>query len=180
MGKTAKVVLIGKKGVGKTAVLEQAIYGKLTKSTFLQSTIEDIYVASVETDRGVKEKLRFYDTGSDYSLNVNLLHCDGFILVFDPSKMDTLDFIIAAKKDIERNKERKEAVIVVIANHSSQSDPMIVSKAQGWTVREKLKYYDACAMDRASLYDAFVYLASRLYQQVAKSSFSQLGMRKKD
>lgn len=73
-----------------------------------------------------------------------------------------------------------QAVIVVIANHSSQSDPMIVSKAQGWTVREKLKYYDACAMDRASLYDAFVYLASRLYQQVAKSSFSQLGMRKKD
>uniref|UniRef100_A0A0A9YF13 NF-kappa-B inhibitor-interacting Ras-like protein n=1 Tax=Lygus hesperus TaxID=30085 RepID=A0A0A9YF13_LYGHE len=180
MGKTAKVVVVGKKGVGKTAILEQAIYGKLTKSTFLQSTIEDVYVANVETDRGVKEKLRFYDTGSDFSSNINFQHADGFILVFDPAKMDTLDFIMASKKDIERYKERKEAIIVVIANHSSRSDPMVVSKAQSWSSRDKLKYYDASAMDRASLYEAFTHLASRLSQQVAKSSFGQLAMRKRD
>ncbi len=26
------------------------------------STIEDIYVAHIDTDRGLKEKVRFYDT----------------------------------------------------------------------------------------------------------------------
>lgn len=31
MGKTTKVVVCGMKGVGKTAVLEQAIYGNYTK-----------------------------------------------------------------------------------------------------------------------------------------------------
>jgi GTPase SAR1 family protein len=33
MGKTARVVLCGLKGVGKTAILEQLIYGNVTNST---------------------------------------------------------------------------------------------------------------------------------------------------
>ena len=39
---------------------------------FLQtamSTIEDIYVASIETDRGQKEKIYFYDTAGLVSNN---------------------------------------------------------------------------------------------------------------
>lgn len=33
MGKTARVIVCGMKGVGKTAILEQAIYGNYTKDT---------------------------------------------------------------------------------------------------------------------------------------------------
>lgn len=33
MGKTAKVVVCGMKGVGKTAILEQVIYGNVTTKT---------------------------------------------------------------------------------------------------------------------------------------------------
>jgi adenylate kinase len=33
MGKTARVVLCGLKGVGKTAILEQLIYGNITNTT---------------------------------------------------------------------------------------------------------------------------------------------------
>ncbi|CAH1393898.1 unnamed protein product [Nezara viridula] len=62
MGKIARAVICGYKGVGKTAILEQVIYGNLTKETFLQTTIEDIYIASIETDKGTKEKIRIYDT----------------------------------------------------------------------------------------------------------------------
>lgn len=40
----------------------------LLSSTFfclkpMHSTIEDIYTAMIETDRGVKEKVRIFDTG---------------------------------------------------------------------------------------------------------------------
>ncbi|XP_014250409.1 NF-kappa-B inhibitor-interacting Ras-like protein 2 [Cimex lectularius] len=181
MGKTAKIVVCGKKGVGKTSILEQAIYGKLTKDTFLHSTIEDIYVANIETERGVKEHLRFYDTGSDMMRNINFFHADGFILVFDPSKADTLDFIMSIKKEIDRNKERKEVIITVMANHGPQgADPSTFQRAQHWAMREKIKIYEVSAMDRNSLYESFVQLASRLNQQVAKSSFGQLAMRKRD
>lgn len=33
MGKTARVIVCGMKGVGKTAILEQAIYGNYTKDS---------------------------------------------------------------------------------------------------------------------------------------------------
>lgn len=33
MGKTAKVTFLGMKGVGKTAILEQAIYGNINKNS---------------------------------------------------------------------------------------------------------------------------------------------------
>jgi NF-kappa-B inhibitor-interacting Ras-like protein len=33
MGKTARVVVCGQKGVGKTAILEQLIYGNITNTT---------------------------------------------------------------------------------------------------------------------------------------------------
>jgi NF-kappa-B inhibitor-interacting Ras-like protein len=36
MGKTSKVVVCGMKGVGKTAILEQVIYGNITSKTVSQ------------------------------------------------------------------------------------------------------------------------------------------------
>lgn len=33
MGKTCKVVVCGMKGVGKTAILEQAVYGNITQQS---------------------------------------------------------------------------------------------------------------------------------------------------
>lgn len=62
MGKTSKVVICGMKGVGKTAILEQLIYGNVNLKSSFYSTIEDIYVANIETDRGTKERVCFYDT----------------------------------------------------------------------------------------------------------------------
>ena len=35
----------------------------------MHSTIEDIYTAMIETDRGVKEKVRIFDTGGLVSIN---------------------------------------------------------------------------------------------------------------
>lgn len=62
MGKLSKVVVCGMKGVGKTAVLEQLIYGNVDLKTNFYPTIEDIYVANIETDRGTKERVCIYDT----------------------------------------------------------------------------------------------------------------------
>lgn len=181
MGKITKVVVAGHKGAGKTAILEQVIYGKLNKETFLQSTIEDIYVANIETERGTKEKIRFYDTGSEFYSNGNLFNLDGYILVFDPSKSESLDWIINAKKDIERFREKKEITVFVLSNHFTPTpDQTVVSKSQSWAMREKLRIYDVCALERSSLYEPFVHLATRLSPPPTKSAFPQLSIRKKD
>ena len=59
MTKIQKVVVCGSRGCGKTSILEKVIYDN---NGPFSATMEDVYVANVESDRGVKEKVRFYDT----------------------------------------------------------------------------------------------------------------------
>lgn len=69
----------------------------------------------------------------------------------------------------------------MISNHFTPSpDHGVVSKAQAWAMREKLRIYDVSALERSSLYEAFVHLASRMNVQPNKSTFPQLSMRKKE
>jgi NF-kappa-B inhibitor-interacting Ras-like protein len=86
----------------------------------LHATIEDIYVASIETDRGTREKVRFYDTaGLDGGREQNQLArqylglTDGYVLVYDPDRPESLDALVMVKKDIDRNRDKKE----VLENH---------------------------------------------------------------
>ncbi|CAI9607998.1 unnamed protein product [Staurois parvus] len=68
MGKGSRVVICGLATVGKTAILEQVIYGNHIVGQEHSDTLEDVYVASVETERGVREQLRIYDTHKDFRM----------------------------------------------------------------------------------------------------------------
>ncbi|XP_049289292.1 NF-kappa-B inhibitor-interacting Ras-like protein [Anopheles funestus] len=125
ISKIGKVVICGGKGVGKTAMLEQLIYGHVTIDSELHSTIEDTYVASVDTGKGSRDMLRIYDTaglqGNVQLPRHYLLFSDAFILVYDPSDPASLDMLAGIKSDIDKYKEKKEMIIIVIANmHSRQ------------------------------------------------------------
>lgn len=85
-------------------------------------TIEDIYVANIESDRGIREKLRFYDTaGIEQSQTSTangttnqqlprhyLVLADSYVLIYDPDKPESIDVLISLKKDIDKNKDKKE------------------------------------------------------------------------
>lgn len=185
MGKTPKVVVCGMKGVGKTSILEQLIYGNFSKETELYSTIEDIYVAHVETDRGTKEKLRFYDTAGLLSAQSEfprqyLSFADGFVLVYDASKPESFDVVLGLKKDIDKNREKKEVAIVILAHKlNGKQDRVDSTKVSNCMAREKVKLFEVDAMERTSLYEPFVYLASKINPPPNKSSFPQLSMVRK-
>ncbi|XP_067633377.1 NF-kappa-B inhibitor-interacting Ras-like protein isoform X2 [Eurosta solidaginis] len=181
IGKVGKVLICGMKGVGKTALLEQLIYGNVNMDTEIHPTIEDIYVASVDTGRGgARETLRIYDTAG----------------LQDPSSLDMLADI---KIDIDRNKEKKDNVaIIVLANmrarnrrespaspptqvtppqlQQQQLDPVesVLNRANSWCARERIKHYTVNAMERPSLYEPFITLCARLTPPPTKSSFPQL------
>ncbi|XP_058832893.1 NF-kappa-B inhibitor-interacting Ras-like protein [Topomyia yanbarensis] len=101
------------------------------------------------------------------------------------------------KSDIDKFKDKKEIFVIVIANmrsrqtRSASSSPINSShlqqqqlnteaiesnltRANNWCARERIKHYTVNAMERASLYEPFVQLASRLYPASTKSSFPQL------
>lgn len=195
MGKTTRVVVCGMKGVGKTALLEQLVYGNVTSKTEIHPTIEDIYVANIESDRGTKEKVRFYDTAGLEPLHNNtnnqqlprhyLGFADGYILVYDTTKPESLDVLLPLKKDIDKNKDKKEITIIVIGNKTKlEPEPQTLentaNKAVNWCTREKVRHFEVNVIDRTSLYEAFIYLSSRLNPPLNKSTFPQLSMGRKN
>ncbi|KAF7279703.1 hypothetical protein GWI33_006863 [Rhynchophorus ferrugineus] len=170
MGKTSKVVVCGMKGVGKTAILEQVIYGNITSQSELHPTIEDIYVANIESDKGAREKVRFYDTA---------VLADGYILVYDTDKINSLEVLMSIKKDIDKNKDKKEVTLIVIGNRTKNTEnnndlDSVINRAIDWCNREKIRHFTASAMQRTSLYEPFVYLTSKLNPPPSKSTFTPL------
>ncbi|XP_023307079.2 NF-kappa-B inhibitor-interacting Ras-like protein [Lucilia cuprina] len=197
IGKVGKVMICGMKGVGKTALLEQLIYGNVNMETEIHPTIEDIYVASVDTGRGTRETLRIYDSaglqGKAQLPRHYLYFPDGYVLVYDPTDPQSLDMLADIKQDIDKNKEKKEVPIIVLANMrarrkdtppsptqapsaQNQADPveLILNRANSWCSRERIKHYTVNAMERPSLYEPFINLCSRLHPPQTKSSFPQL------
>ena len=52
-------------------------------------------------------------------------------------------------------------------------------QALNWASREKIKLYEVSSLDRQSLYEPLIYLASRLNPPPNKSTFSQLTIGRK-
>lgn len=104
-------------------------------------TIEDIYQAFIETsnetDKRVREQVRFYDTAGldltqlpevglysnpDPSLMLSFGQiakqyasiADAFVLVYDTCRPETFDCLVTLKKEIDKNKEKKDVSIYIV------------------------------------------------------------------
>lgn len=158
-------------------------------------------MASVDTGRGCRETLRIYDSAG-LNLDRNdelprhyLYFPDGYVLVYDPTDPKSLDMLAGIKHDIDKNKEKKEVPIIVLANmrskrkdnhppssptqqqaHMNQADPvqLILNRANVWCSDKRLQHYTVNAMERPSLYEPFINLCARLHPPQTKSTFPQL------
>ena len=75
-------------------------------------TLEDIYMGSIETDRGTREQVRFYDTrglrdGMEFPRHYYTF-ADGFVLVYSIDSKESFKRMEALKKDIDRHRDKKE------------------------------------------------------------------------
>ncbi|XP_029976657.1 NF-kappa-B inhibitor-interacting Ras-like protein 1 [Salarias fasciatus] len=185
MGKGCKVVVCGQAAVGKTAILEQLLYGNHTVGSESSGTQEDVYVASVETDRGVREQLRLYDTrGLQDGLELPrhyLSVADGFVLVYSVDSLESFRRVDTLKKEIDRSRDKKEVALVVLGNKSDLRERRQVEAeaAQQWARGEKVKLWEVSVTERASLIEPFTQLTSRLTQPQSKSSFPLPGRKSK-
>lgn len=175
-GKVSKVLVLGQKGCGKTSILEQLIYGHL--NNIIYETLEDVYVATIESDRGTKEKIRLYDTGGlepkTKEIPRHLLHAvDGVVLVYSINDMDSFTTIDYVKKEIDRSKEKKELTILVLGNKKDLDSCRTVEQTMAlqWASRQQVKWFEVSSFDRKSLGEPFVYLASKMNPPTNKSSF---------
>ena len=203
------MVVCGARGCGKTSVLEKLIYGN---NGPFSSTIEDVYVANIETDRGTKEKIRFYDTaGLDAQQREVPRHllaaADGFVIVYSVEDKQSFNLAEAIRKEIKNCGEKKDQVALCsfsISNFMTRlywcwvlrwTWPKVVKLIldklrclnfgrhppekqltilQAWALNEKLRLAEVSALDRHSLYEPFMYLASKLNPPPNKSALAQI------
>ncbi|XP_026880429.1 NF-kappa-B inhibitor-interacting Ras-like protein 1 isoform X1 [Electrophorus electricus] len=185
MGKGCKVVVCGLASVGKTAILEQLLYGNHSVGAESNETQEDIYVASVETDRGVKEQLRLYDTrglrdGQDLPKHYFSV-ADGFVLVYSIDSLESFKKVDLLKKEIDKSRDKKEVVVIVLGNKADLRELRQVEQetAQQWARSEKVKLWEVSVAERASLIEPFTTITSRLTQPQSKSAFPLPGRKSK-
>ncbi|XP_010633795.1 NF-kappa-B inhibitor-interacting Ras-like protein 2 isoform X2 [Fukomys damarensis] len=196
MGKSCKVVVCGQASVGKTSILEQLLYGNHVVGSEMMETQEDIYVGSIETDRGVREQVRFYDTRGLRDGTELPRHCfsctDGYVLVYSTDSRESFQRVELLKKEIDKSKDKKEVwpqlgpapglrstlagqevTIVVLGNKCDLQEQRRVDPdvAQHWAKSEKVKLWEVSVADRRSLLEPFVYLASKMTQPQSKSAF---------
>ncbi|XP_010217698.1 PREDICTED: NF-kappa-B inhibitor-interacting Ras-like protein 2 [Tinamus guttatus] len=119
MGKSCKVVVCGQAAVGKTSILEQLLYGNHVVGSDMVETQEDIYVGSIETERGVREQVRFYDTRGlrdGLELPKHCFSCtDGYVLVYSTDSKESFKRVELLKKEIDKSKDKKEFVAITLA-----------------------------------------------------------------
>lgn len=180
MGKISKILICGHTGVGKSAIVEQLLYGNHVVESPSHSTIEDIYTAVIETDRGVKEKVRIFDTGAaamdgaEGDLPKHYLNFpDGFILVYDITNWESFRRLDKLKKDIDKHRDKREVHMIVLGNKSEQTERRQVQfdTAQAWATKEKLRHWDVSVANRKSLVDPFVWITSKITQPPSKTNF---------
>lgn len=185
MVKTCKLVVCGGPGVGKTTLLENAIYGEHANKNTCR-TKEDIYIAQIDTDRGVREQVRIMDTCGNDWINANdmskhYLHFgDGFILVYSTTDKESFRCVEILKREIERTRDKKDVVIAIVCNKTDlnpqrQVDPAV---AQKWATKEKVKVFNTSMHNRAGILEPFVYVCSRLTQPPQKSTLLPIGSRR--
>uniref|UniRef100_A0A4W5RUM4 NFKB inhibitor interacting Ras-like 1 n=1 Tax=Hucho hucho TaxID=62062 RepID=A0A4W5RUM4_9TELE len=185
MGKGCKVVVCGFASVGKTAILEQLLYGNHAVGSESTETQEDVYVASVETDRGVKEQLRLYDTrGLHDSLDLPRHYysvADGFVLVYSVDSLESFKKVDILKKEIDKSRDKKEVMVIVLGNKTDLRERRQVEleAAQQWARGEKVKLWEVSVTERNSLIEPFTMLTSRLTQPQSKSAFPLPGRKSK-
>lgn len=163
------------------------------------STIEDIYVACWEKDKGVKEKLRFYDTrGMDSSKDTDTINqmrhlfplVDGCVLLFSSNDSDSMQCIEKLKFEIEKSKDKKDICHFIIIDNqmpvpvntqpindaSSTLSSMITNRdliRQEMQTRLRANLYEFTTIDKRDLLcKPFIDLAMSITQVNTKGSMN--------
>lgn len=179
-------MVCGHRNTGKTSIIEQLIYGHNPSKGEAQPTVEDIYVAYIDNDRGGKEKVQFFDSaGVDSSCaevsKAHLSQADGVVLLYAINQKESFLLLEQLKKDIDKHKEKKELAFLVIGNKADlNSERQVdIKSAISWATKERVRLVEVSAFDRKSLIEPFVYLVSKINPPPSKSTFPQLGRKGK-
>ena len=150
---------------------------------FPSSTKEDIYLCTVNSERG-PAVVRIHDTpGNNWTSKASppRHYChfgDGFLLFFDLTNLDSFKYIEYIKSEILKERENKDIHLVLIGMKKDAvekiSDSQIVpdSSIQAFLEKEKISsaaYFECSVKDRSSLSKPIQYIIQKMTAPVPKT-----------
>lgn len=183
-----KVYVFGIKQCGKTCILEQLVKGHTPQYQIPkehQPTIEDIYSALIDNDKGGRERVHFFETQGFASLRYfttdfvrnYICYADAVVLVYAINSRESFSVIELVKRAIDKYKEKKELPVLCLGNKADcfRERQVDTDEVNAWAAKERIKVFEVTASERKTLIEPFVYLASKLNPPQAKSTFPRLG-----
>jgi NF-kappa-B inhibitor-interacting Ras-like protein len=184
MRKVMRVVVLGGRKTGKTALLQQlACYNDITTQPYV-STIEDTYQIQTQLelhDSRPKEVIIFHDTAGINDFGGNEIRrpylqvADAFILVYSVVDHESFNKMDILKRYIEKQyvKEKKDIPIVIVGTMNDLPGRKVDSEfANTWANKERVKLFELSATNRDRLVDIVHYLAGRYFHPIKESKFS--------
>jgi len=159
MGDTAKIVIIGDPGVGKTNILTRYVEDKFSTSSASIST--DFLTKSV-TQNGTTIKLQIYDTAGQErfrTITTSLYHgAAAVIIVFDVTNKETFERVEKWYQElpwVKKGQMNATVPILLVGNKIDLKRVIETNTAREWAERQKVKYLETSAKDNVGITELF-------------------------
>lgn len=175
--KNLKFFVLGAPKVGKTSILQKLVFANQSQDEKYPSTIEDVYFTVIDNSSLDKnnsnregDRLLFFDVaGIGNNIDIEsvrnyLAYADGFILIYSINDRQTFNIVDNLKKLIDQSKDKKDIPIIALGNKLDLDDERQVDfdEAHIWAKREHIKLFEVTSLERKTLSELIMYLATRL------------------
>jgi small GTP-binding protein len=165
---SAKFIIIGNSGVGKTAILRRLIENSYTD--ICQTTVGVEFESKMLTVGDRKMKLQIWDTAGQERFKsiarADYRNAVGVILVFDITDQASFDDLSVWLNDVQALCNAN-AVIQLIGNKRdlAADRAVTVSEAESFASRHQMNYIEASAKGGDNVSEAFVRVATAILQK---------------
>ena len=181
MGRPHRIVVLGASGTGKTALVQQLLFGDYVVRSYpgVHLSVSDVYEMCVKTERGFTERMQVYDTpGHTFDTDTEetaltqehfLSIADAFVLVYSVTCRGSFDRATAL---YHKTSWKTKCPISLVGMKCDLEDQRVVGKEEGkaWAKAHNSFYSDGTVKNRAGLQEPFVHIASCLSTVVEKGA----------
>ncbi|GMG44079.1 unnamed protein product [Ambrosiozyma monospora] len=171
-----KIVVLGAGGVGKSCLTVQFVQGLYID--VYDPTIEDSYTKEIEVD-GRACNLEILDTAGLAQFTamreLYIKSGQGFILVYSVTDQSSLDELLQIREQVLRIKEATNVPMVLVGNKCDLTNERELTPEDGIEVSRrwnKVPFYEASAMFKMNVEDAFVDVVRQIIRKEAQSTLA--------
>ena len=161
-------ITIGESTVGKTALIQCYSRTKLKQTNLHVATVGVDYKVKRITVENKSIVLQIWDTAGQERFKtltpMYFKRCQGFILVYDITKVETFNKIQFWIDEIHKEVNKEEIAIILIGNKKDLEDLRQVPTEQGRELAKELgiKFFETSAYENINVKEAFKYLSKKL------------------